>query len=204
MNAFINRIGGGMASLLRRYVPQKWNARPTLIDLLIVVAIIAVAAAFLLPAVKWASSGSLVVPVQVTVFDVLTAQPIEGASIAIVRGVSTHAEFTLEEYSEYLRWGADPEFSGMSHRHVPRGGSGTNGIATIPVEFNTGASHNHPEARAHTNWYWLIVQAPGYSGVAVPLTDRPHATKDLKSSSTGLQTMVGLISEKAGPSISTE
>jgi Tfp pilus assembly protein FimT len=62
----------------------RWRFRwPTLIELLAVVAIIAVLIAVIVPATQWASSGSMHLPVNVLVFDADQNLPIANASVTI-------------------------------------------------------------------------------------------------------------------------
>ncbi|MCA9021479.1 MAG: hypothetical protein KDA74_15125, partial [Planctomycetaceae bacterium] len=68
-----------MLSWLKRSAPK------TLIEWLILIAVITVLIALLFPEAQWISSGSLTVPVEITVFDSESGEPIENASVLIVR-----------------------------------------------------------------------------------------------------------------------
>ncbi|MEQ9410675.1 MAG: hypothetical protein RIK87_23260 [Fuerstiella sp.] len=151
------------------------KARPkTLLEWLVVAAIVAILAALLIPPAKWASSGSVTIPVDVVVFDAHSAKPIEGAFVAIVRAPPASGEFELNEYQEGLS-------NGFSAIHEIGVQTDVSGLATIDQEFRTGANHERPISHAHTRWYWVLVSADDYGSVAVPLRYESMATKELKT-----------------------
>ena len=165
------------------------KARPkTLVEWLVVAAIVAILAALLIPPAKWASSGSVTIPVDVVVFDAQSAKPIEGAFVAIVWAPPATGEFELHEYQERLSSG----FAAIEEI-----GPQTNdaGLVIIDQEFRTGANYERPTPYAHTRWYWLLVSAKGYGSVAVPLRYESMASKDLKAMGR-LPAYVGLIRQR--------
>lgn len=152
-----------------------YKARPTtLIEWLVVAAIIAILVALLTPQTKWASSGSVTIPVDVVVFNAHSATPIEGALVAIVWGPPATGEFELHEFQDHLSRG----FSAIEEIGAKTSGAG---IAAIVHEFRTGASHKRPISHAHTRWYWVIVSAEDYGSVAVPLRYESMTSNELSA-----------------------
>lgn len=146
----------------------------TLIEWLVIAAIVAILVAVVVPQPKWASSGSVTIPVDVVVFDARSATPIEGAFVAIVWAPPATGEFELHEYFDRLSSG----FSAINKIVAKTNGAG---IATIDREFRTGASHKRPISHAHTSWYWVLVSADDYGSVAVPLRYESITSKELKA-----------------------
>lgn len=142
--------------------------------------------ALLLPQPKWASSGTVTIPVEIHVFDVHSAKPIEGAIVSIIWSPPANGEFELHEYQERLSSG---------FLAIKETGMKTNdaGIAVIQQELKTGANHERPTSHAHTRWYWLLVTADDYGGVAVPLRYESLPTQELKEMES-LPAYVGLTS----------
>ena len=170
-----------------RFAPSKCELGMIWISVIVVVSI------FLIPQQRWASSGTLLIPVQVTVFNLMTGEPIAEAAVTIIRAYSVHSHLPLEEYSELLRQGVHPGQVPRPQAGFSSGLTGPDGMVSIPVEFETSASHASPQPKAHTHRHWVVVSAPGYPAIAYPLSDRFHETKTLKSRH-GLQTQIGLMS----------
>ena len=162
----------------------------TLLEWLIIAVIIAILVALVLPDSEWASSGTIVVPVHVVVFDGGTALPIADAVVGIVRAPPASGDFALDEYRE-------PFSSAWSAMAKGEFGSrtGADGSVTIEFEFPTGASHVNPEPRARTRWYWLLVSSDGYGAAVVPLRYESISTKSLREQRI-LQAYVGLWDRK--------
>lgn len=144
----------------------------TLIEWLVITAVVAFFVAILIPRTKWASSGSVTIPVDVVVFDVHSATPIEGALVAIVLALPATDEFELHEYQDRLSNG----FSAIQDIGVQ---TDLFGLATIDQEFRTGASHERQDSHAHTRWYWLLVEAENFGSVAIPLRYESMSTQSI-------------------------
>jgi hypothetical protein len=151
------------------------KARPrTPVEWLAITAVFAILVAILISETKWASSGSLMIPVDVEVFDADSATPIEGAFVAIVWAPPATSEFERHQYRDQLSNG----FSSIKETGVQ---TDVAGRATIDQKFRTGANHDRPIAQAHTRWYWVLVSAADYGSVAVPLRYESMTSKDLKA-----------------------
>jgi len=148
------------------------NRRTTLVEWLTIFALFAVLAALMISGQPWASSGSLTIPVDVTIFDVLTSRPIENALVSIVWSPPASEAFALDSHEQLA--------GGLSAIELLGKRTDPSGRATIQQEFRTGANHTRPEPHAHTRWYWLLVSADGYGEVAVPLRYESLTTKSLK------------------------
>ncbi|GAB5445111.1 MAG: hypothetical protein Fues2KO_54600 [Fuerstiella sp.] len=151
------------------------KARPrTPVEWLAIAAVFAILVAILISETKWASSGSVIIPVDVEVFDAYSATPIEGAFVAIVWAPPATSEFELHEYRDKLSNG----FSAINETGVQ---TNVAGRATIDQQFRTGANHKMPIAHVHTRWYWVLVSAADYGSVSVPLRYESMTSKDLKA-----------------------
>jgi hypothetical protein len=156
-----------MTTWLKKAYPK------TLIGWLTLIAMVAVLVAVIIPEAKWGSSGSVTIPVDVVVFDALTAKPIEGAYVAIVWASRATSEVELQRHKANLSGGLSViERIGTKTDHA--------GLATIDHEFGTGANYKHPQSHADTSSYWLIVSADGYGSAAVPLRYQTMTTKALR------------------------
>ncbi|MCA8991267.1 MAG: hypothetical protein KDA88_04775 [Planctomycetaceae bacterium] len=133
-----------------------------LIHWLLITAIVVVLVALLIPQAKWASDGEITVLVVVTVFDAATANPIQGARVAVLRG--TDAELSDENRDWLDRISYDVET--LDENGVT---TDIRGKAEVETVFRTSASNVHPGGRAHTDFYWVLVSADGYGGVVVPV-----------------------------------
>lgn len=174
------KVAGPMGLRLTMALPK------TLLEWLVIAAIIAILVALLLPAREWASSGTIVVPVHVVVFDGETMLPITDAVVGIFRAGPATEDFSRDVYRETFSsaWStmAKGEFGSRT---------GADGSVTIEFEFPTGASHVNPEARAHTRWYWLLVSSKEYGAAVMPLRYESITTKSLRQQKI-LQAYVGL------------
>src|SRR5690606_10627077 len=143
----------------------------TIIEWLIAVVVIAILVALLLPPVRWASSGSVALPIEVVVFDMQTGLPIDGAQVTLVRAPPPTDKLDIQELSA--------SFSTALARINERGvRSNPSGIAQIDQEFATGANHDQPVSHAHTESYWVLVSATKYGHVAMPLRYESLAMQD--------------------------
>jgi hypothetical protein len=154
---------------LQRLLPKSW------LEWLLVASILTFLVALLVPSVKWASSGTIEAVVRVVVFDAETAEPVPNAEVAIVRLLPTTGHRDLSEYHTPLSsaWG---QFTEGQIRHK----TDAAGIANIPTEFGTGASHVHPESQAHTSFYWILVSTTDHGKCAIPLRYVSIPTKTLR------------------------
>jgi hypothetical protein len=125
----------------------------------------------MIPSVKWASSGSLRVPVRVTVVDGKTPKPISGAKVAVFRG-------TQERVTE------------------PSGGDWqtTNGTGSVEVdyEFETGASSERPVSLVHLDRVSVAAQAEGYEGKVVRVREVWQPPDEIRASGE-IVVLVGLM-----------
>ena len=149
--------------------------RPSLVESLVLVSIIAILVALLLPGAEWAADGPIEVPVRVRVFDAAEARRIPSAEVAIFRAPPPLPDFAIDEYRgrfsrEYL------EQVSANDPHV----TGDDGSVVIVHEFRTGASHKNPEFRAHLSWEWVMVSAKGYGTVVVPVRYESAPTKVIR------------------------
>lgn len=165
---------------------MKWYLqRPTLIESLAVVAIIAVSLALLLPTTKWASSGNIRFPVRVLVFDAASGAPIENAEVGIFRAPPVVDLTSLEE-------GPGNYNPSNRIRDADRGVTNAGGAVVINYEFTTGASHVRPAAHAHLRWSWVSIKSEGYGSLVVPVRYESLPTAALRAQKELLVT-VGLI-----------
>lgn len=166
---------GSMLSGLKRSAPK------TLIEWLILTAVITVLIALLLPEVQWASSGFITIPVEVTVFDSESGEPIENASVYIVRSSPGSVKDDL------------PRLGSLASGE----GNTTNesGMVTVQCNFSTGANNRRPEPHAHTNFCSLVVGADGYDTVVVPVREHSIPTSILQEKGR-LPVRVGLVARK--------
>ncbi|HUG69662.1 MAG TPA: hypothetical protein VMM76_18065 [Pirellulaceae bacterium] len=138
--------------------------RPTLIEILVVIAFISVVVALVLPPVKWASTGDIRFPVRVLVFDATRASPIADARVGIVRAMPLDGVESLEHNREVF---SPTIFDWVRLEH--HGTTGDDGCVVIEYEFGTGAGHDRPTPHAHLRWAWVVVAANGYGGVVIPV-----------------------------------
>lgn len=164
--------------------------RPTLIEFLVIVAIITVLAALLIPPVQWASSGDIDVPVRVFVFDADLAIPIEGAVVGIIRCQPWSSDEFLKDYRDRV---PTDVFDAIDES--VKGTTSPEGIAVISYRFRTGASHTNPVTWAHTSWYWVAVKAEGYGGAFIPVRHESTPNKKLREDKE-LRVPVGLMPTK--------
>lgn len=159
----------------------------TIIEWLIIIAIIAVTIAILVPEAQWASDGDITIPVRVVVFDAETVTPINGAQVSLFRCPPWTEDEFLKGFRE--RWSSE-QFDADWNLH--RGVTDVTGQAVITYKFNTSASNKNPVTRAHTRWVWTAVRANGYGGAAVQLRQESLPTSILREQK-GLTVPVGLI-----------
>ena len=163
--------------------------RPTLVEVLVLIAIVSCVIAILIPQVKWASSGSITVPVWVMVFDAEHDRPIPNARVSIFRAPPLYNLKTLENERGPLNAG----WAGIPVEGV----TDTDGLATIETTFNTGANYEYPEMKAHLNYYWTKIEAEGFGGVVVPVRYESARSKPMRNG--GLRLTIGLLPLKTVP-----
>jgi len=147
---------------------------PTSIETLVIGVIVAVVVMLLIPKVKWASSGSLRVPVRVTVVDGKTQEPIFGAKVVVFEG-------TQERVTE-LSEGAWQT-------------TNKTGSVEVEYEFETGASSERPVSLVHLDRVSVAAQAEGYEGKVVRLREIWQPTEEIRASGEILVS-VGLMPEE--------
>lgn len=170
--------------MLQRILPK------SRLEWLLVAIILTILVALLVPSVKWASSGTIEAVVQVVVFDAETAEPIPDAEVAIVRLLPTTGHLDLSEYHTQLSsaWG---QFVKGQIRHK----TDADGIANVPTEFRTGASHVRPEPRVQTSFYWILISTSDHGKCAIPLHYESIPTKTLRQNGI-IPAYVGLARQK--------
>ncbi len=152
--------------------PKKWY-RLSLIEILIVLLIIAILVALLRPGVQQASSGSVVFPVRVFVFDAVHGVPIEGAQVGITH---TSGIYSLEDKTINLsRW---PSSSSESDYLTAK--TDEKGIALIDQKFYTGAGNRHPESSTHLPGAWVLVSAEGFGSMTIPVSNYSKKTARIR------------------------
>ena len=156
--------------------------RVTLIELLTVTAVIAVLIAIFLPPAKWASSGTITVPVRVLVFDPVHEKPVANAHVTIIRSPPLRDLDDLQSIKEQL----PTELPSVTSE---------SGAVVINYEFRTGASQVRPKPWAHLTWAWIVVKADGYGGVVVPVRYESQTTSDVRENGELLVT-IGLLPTK--------
>lgn len=165
--------------------------KPTLIEILLIVAIVAVLLGLLLPETQWVADGTIEVPVRVLVFDAGSALPIEHAEVAIFRcGPWLDDEF-LKEFREDWTPGMLDDVE-----NPVRAISDAKGEAIITYRFNTSCSNKNPTPRAATSLRWVAVRAPGHGGATVQLRATSTPTAELRANQ-GLKLAVGLLKPTA-------
>lgn len=158
--------------------------RPTLIGVLSVIAVIAVAAAYFTPRTKWASSGEIQVPVRVFVFNAAQARPIPNARVGLQHEAVIERE--LDTGDRVLSASLD------ELPNVDLGTTGADGVVTISHGFRTEANYKRPDPQAFLGCEWVLVEAPGYGRVAIPVGYDFAPTRTLKQK--GLTVTIGLMS----------
>lgn len=146
---------------------------PTLIESLLVIAIVAVLVALIVPSAQWASSGFLRAPVRVIVFDAASGEPIANARVAVFRAEPLSETNTSPVENRRYDVRLSPLISDTN-----RGVTGADGMAVIEHEFRTGANHDRPMPHVHLTWAWVEVRAEGYGGLVVPVR---HETLPVES-----------------------
>jgi hypothetical protein len=144
-----------------------WLRRPMLIEWLVIVAITCVLVALIVPGAKWASSGDITIPVQVQVFDPISAKPVVGARVGISR----------------FRWWFDQADIVNSQNllaDVQAHATDEAGSVVIDHKFSTGANHERPVTHAHLPGAWVIVEADGYGRVLVPVNNTSFPSGELR------------------------
>ena len=143
--------------------PRRWW-HLKLVEILVVIAIVAVLIALLLPPVEWVSDGTRVLPVRVFVFDPQTGRPIPGAKIALSRGMGMRQPDQSPEIAKQFSGLSDWKYLGFPKQTAQ---TDVQGFATVPFEFSVSASRKHPTPRAFPGKCWILVQADGYGRVLV-------------------------------------
>ena len=160
--------------------PPRWL---TLINILVVMAIIAVSIALLLPPTHWAANGSPEFPVQVFVFDIATGEPVHNAEVAIIsRGGLPRAwsfrssEAALEGAKLFTALSEHLAFAPATHK----GRTDQQGIVKVLAEVPTSSSDKSPEPHAGPSKCWVVVSAPGFGSMVFPLGYEPVLTSKLR------------------------
>ena len=153
---------------------MKWHFRRlTLLEWLVVIAIVAVVILLLIPAVKWAADGDIRFPVRVFVFDAAHGTPIANAQVGVFRAPSRPDVRSLEA-------GRDSYDPKIRVRDSDSGTTDAGGAVVINNEFTTGANYLRPTMYAHLRGTWVHVQADGYGGVVVPVRHDSLPTATLR------------------------
>lgn len=139
-----------------------------------VAVVIAIVTAILLPGTEWASSGDIPMAIRVRVIDADTLVPIPNATVTLFRGPHSSAKVNLAALTTTAS-----ELKSNGKSDMPPSQTNSDGVCNIDAVIRTGASHSHPEPRAHTDWYWLLVEASGYETTATPLSREPTPLNSL-------------------------
>lgn len=166
-----------------------WHLRkPTLIELLLLIAIIAAVVAVILPSAKWAASGNIRFPVRVIVFDAVHGKPIANAHVGIFRAPPIDDLKSLavrpDDYSPTNRVRDDDS-----------GTTSADGTVVLGYEFRTGSNYERPTMYAHLRSAWVNVKAEGYGNIVVPVRYESQPTATLRTQKELLVT-VGLIASE--------
>ena len=170
-----------------------WNL--TRVEILVVIAIIAVLIALLLPEAQWVADGTREFPVRIFVFDAERGEPVPGAEVAVIsRGV-------FKVYSVERAPQAAQELVPLQDHLdlVPasqKGHTDEQGIASLIVEVRTSSSNKHPQPRAYPGHNWVVVSAPGFGGVVFPLSQEPVLTSELRERG-GFLVPIGIMRDPA-------
>ena len=164
MRCTVTAFGGLIRRLLRKLSVIEW---------LVILAVIALLVAIIVPEKVWVASGSIQFPVRVLVFDASRGEPISGARVGIFWAPPLADLTSLETERDTYE----------SKRRMRDGESATtdaNGSAVIEYQFRTGGSNKRPAMHAHVDWTWVHVQAVGYGGVVIPVRHEFLPTKILR------------------------
>ncbi len=172
-----------------KLIPESLR-RLSRIEWLILAGIVAVLIALLLPALQWASSGDIELPVRVLVFDARSGSPIAGARVGLLRAAPWFDDEYAEHYRDYV---APDVFDGIKEEN--QGFTNSGGQIVIVYKFRTSASHNRPTPHAHTTWVWAAVQADGFGGALVQLRQESMPTRQLREQQE-LRIPIGLMQEE--------
>lgn len=164
--------------------------KQTLLEWLMIVAIIAVLIALLTPETKWASSGELRLPVKVFVFDIVQCTPIPNAKVTVFRATPVGDQAALAEWQDQFKIGPISE---LPQQFLAT--TDAQGIAVIEYEFRTGASHKRPVTHAHVNFAWVRVEADGFGGAAIPVRHESQPASILRQQGEIL-VQIGLVPTK--------
>lgn len=174
---------------------KTWRGRLqkiTLIEWLVMAAIVGVVVALALPTVQSVRPGEISVPVEITVFDGQTLKPITAARVTIIRALPATGSFPPAEFGDRLS---------LEKLKIPElgGVTGVDGVARFEHRFRTGAKEESSQPHAHLNWYWVLVSADGFSPVGFPLRTSSVPTEKLREQGK-LSTMVALYTATASES----
>jgi hypothetical protein len=170
---------------------KRHGTTPTFVEWLLIAGIASILMAILMPEARWASDGSVQLPVQVFVFDLERRVPIENARVMLIRGEQIRDLTTLAAPSNlFPRQPFDPL--------PPEYGASTDatGSTTIEHQFHTGASHKHPVTRAFLEQVWVQLEANGYGRVAIPIRHESQPVAVLKKQGP-IIVQLGLAASKA-------
>lgn len=164
----------------------------TLIEWLVMAAIVGVVVALIWPAPKWARSGERPFPVEITIFNGQSLKPIIGARVTVVRALPATGESPPAAFGDTL------SLETLKYSESC-GISGADGVARFETLFRTGANHVRPETHAHLSRYWVLVAADGFSPVGFPLRTESVPTKEIREQGR-ISAMVALYSEPVSES----
>ncbi len=159
-------------------VKRWWNL--TRVEILVIIAILVVLTALIvLPKTQWVADGTREFPVQVFVFDAERGEPIPGAEVAVIsRGV--FKVYSVERAQEAAKELATLQDHLDLVPATQKGHTDEQGIASLIVEVRTSSSHRHTQPRAYPGHNWVVVSAPGFGGVVIPLSQEPVLTSELR------------------------
>ncbi|SFI81003.1 hypothetical protein [Planctomicrobium piriforme] len=152
-------------------VSRKWLRPLTLVEWLVIIALIAVLIALLVPPVKWGASGFIDVPIRIFVFDVIEGRPIKGAHVAIIR---YSPDMPKAEFPAITAAFFDELRTSQDHQTDDRG-------STIITEtFMTEVNYKSPEQFALLFNRWVVVAADGFEPVMTPVRHDTERTAKIR------------------------
>ena len=161
--------------------------RFTLVEILFVIAIIAILMVLLLSEPQWVADGTRDLPVRVFVFDVDTGEPIRGANVIVTRALGVYSSSDIPAAAQQFRGlgeftknnphpeQEEPQLDGLEH-----GETNELGLVTLQHTFYSGSSNKHPDTRVFPANCWIAVSSDHFPGLVVSLGQDPVSLGDLK------------------------
>lgn len=143
------------------------NRPKTLLEWLVIIAILIVLIALWFAPVTWVSDGTITLPVHVRVFDPTSGAPISNAKVGVLRYRTISGTDDIEPLETDLA-------------HIIRNPTNAAGSVSIDQMFYTNASDRNPIPRAHLSGVWVIVEADGYHRALLTVGNVSVPTAELR------------------------